>query len=157
MSDNFWPNIEIEKIETPVSVLKEQAKELEKVYKGILKGEVVLNTQENRFHHVFYIIAPLLDNYRYPLLEVVHKIDMYPLLVYDNNKKRKPISPAEKMAKTFSSFSESSIMSSEYAFSGLPEPDYQILDLDSFKKTLKAIFSSDDTKTVIQNLISQSR
>jgi len=82
---SFW-NIDtssLDSVVSPKSVLQKQASELSKLSKGKLLG--VVRTQQNRqrdgFIQEFYIEVPLLDNYRYNLLDVIHSITMFPATI----------------------------------------------------------------------------
>lgn len=86
MSD-FWPEeLGSTTPEPPVSILREQARHLSSRTKGFLEG-IVSTTREKKegeedlFHHVFFIVAPMLDNYSYRLLWVVHSINLYPVTI----------------------------------------------------------------------------
>jgi hypothetical protein len=162
MSNNLWPDIVLEDTHTPVDILKEQAKELAKITKGILSGNVVTNPIEDRFHHVFYLVAPFLENYRYPLLEIVHKIPTYPLFLYDKNKEIKPLDGGRYVRKggPFGEVNNAIRQISpkmEFIPGDVPQPDSEIFDKEQLIEKLKEIFSSSQTRDVINTLIAQSR
>lgn len=81
--NSLWGNIPQEvDLETPYDVLLEQGKILEEVTRRRLVGIVTTRTSsEGLLAHHFYIQAPLLDGYSYPLLSVNHGASPFPLKV----------------------------------------------------------------------------
>lgn len=84
---DLWPEIGVPNIRTPVSVLREQASLLGAKTNNVLEGDVtkvdgaVHWAVSWEFIYVFHIVAPLLKDFRYRLLSIAHRIDMYPLRV----------------------------------------------------------------------------
>lgn len=79
---NLWgelPNTET--LRTPYSILKEQASILSEITNGLLIGEVNSYPKENLFVMILRIKAPSLNNYTYSVVEVQHKIQLYPVFV----------------------------------------------------------------------------
>jgi hypothetical protein len=79
----------------PVTILREQAAILQNKTHGVVTAEVLSGTGvpltsgelgEQYIFHAFYLVAPLLENYRYRLFTVEHpKLEqMYPLLIKDS-------------------------------------------------------------------------
>jgi len=84
MSQSLWGNLEVlMKKNTPKSILKEQANHLQVATNGMLvvtidsqgdiKGDIV---------HRMNISVPALNNYRYNLLTISHKLSLYPLAIH---------------------------------------------------------------------------
>src|SRR5438093_13367585 len=66
----------------PVTLLRAQAARLAERTNGILEGKVESSsTSDGLFLHSLIIVAPALGNYRYELLRVNHRIQLYPLEV----------------------------------------------------------------------------
>jgi hypothetical protein len=80
---NLWgelPNVET--IRTPYTLLKEQASILSEITHGLLIGEVVVNSQNDKFFTItLRIKAPSLNNYTYSVVEVQQPIQLYPVAV----------------------------------------------------------------------------
>src|SRR5262245_38143551 len=85
---DLWPtDIEkAEKLETPVSILKQQASLLGERTNQIVTAKVAQTDKDHGlpdsddFAYVFFIAAPALGNYRYRLFTVAHGIELYPLV-----------------------------------------------------------------------------
>lgn len=85
---DLWPtNISVlPDLRTPVSILREQASLLGEKTSNLVEGEVRSQGDKNsQFVHTFFLIAPALDNYRYPLFTVTHKVELYPLSINFSN------------------------------------------------------------------------
>ena len=80
---DLWPEdiTEPSLIATPLSILKEQATFLGEKTKNLIEGEVRSGGDSNNFVHQFFLLAPALKNYRYRLLTVSHRIELYPVTV----------------------------------------------------------------------------
>lgn len=64
----------------PVAILREQAALLGEKTRNIVEARVRTTTAgEGRFVHGFELVAPILDDYIYPLFSVSHDIRLYPL------------------------------------------------------------------------------
>lgn len=70
---SLWPESVKTDTLTPVVILRSQASELERITKGVLRGEVTsLPTGDGFWIHQLDVIAPALDFYRHRILEVKH-------------------------------------------------------------------------------------
>ena len=80
MSQDLWPD-DIAKVDfiPPIKILKDQASSLSQKTKGLIEGEVTTSAQGKQFTHVFMLIAPSLNNYRYGLFSILHDIALYPI------------------------------------------------------------------------------
>lgn len=79
MATDFWPAGIGEGMVTPVTILREQASLLGPKTNQIVKAEVVSHPAGGAaFIHVFYIVVPTLDNYKYELFRVTHTVTLYP-------------------------------------------------------------------------------
>ena len=77
---SLWPDFEADSIITPKSILLEQGKFLSEKTKNILETEVSTTAQPNGDVRLsFFIVAPNMNNYKYLLLRITHKITIYPL------------------------------------------------------------------------------
>ncbi|WMX12770.1 hypothetical protein [Aureispira sp. CCB-E] len=77
---NLWPDFDMNPVVTPKAILLEQGNFLNEKTKNVLHVDVSTVTQTNGdtvLH--FYIVAPNMNNYRYLLLSIMHKITLYPL------------------------------------------------------------------------------
>lgn len=107
--ENFWPKLENPQILDPSHLLKEQGAFLEKVSDGILTFEISKRifphedwSSNKAFRLDFYIHAPLIDDYKFLLLYVVHDVIMtYPLTVgfFDDDTKDQTASDNEEYKK----------------------------------------------------------
>lgn len=148
--DNLWPD-DIEassKQLSPVAILKRQASLLGEQTKNLVEAEVeTKGTDFQRLlQHWFYLVAPALDFYKYPLFRVEHyPTQFYPLKIIWN-KMSTGTSPAGiALAKKPSLAERAKAKSVLLAKSEA-----------AFKQSLKRIFADDETKKIIQSLIDQS-
>ena len=80
-SVDLWPDLEVESVRTPATILKEQAEALSRKTKNQLQGRVDTVINGNTFIHTFNIVAPLLHGYEYELFRVQHSAKLYPIKV----------------------------------------------------------------------------
>lgn len=81
-STSLWGKFESAVPErTPTTILREQAKALEKMTKGILSGEVSVVGKGQFFEIELSIVATAINNYRFDVVRVVHDPKLYPLQV----------------------------------------------------------------------------
>jgi hypothetical protein len=82
---NLWPDFAIEKTKSPKAILKEQAGYLMGKTNNVLSAEIeTIHYQGDigNIIHAFYVVAPEMNNYRYRLFGIKHKvIDYYPLVI----------------------------------------------------------------------------
>ena len=131
---DLWPDkIAVEKMITPVTILRQQASLLGKKTKNIVQGEV-RSSKDNftSFNYAFYIIATAMDNYRYKLLEISYDESLYPVEIN-----------VEKEI-----WDEIPFRAMEYHVIAGSEKEFQDI--------LKAIFGSKKVLRVISVLLSQS-
>jgi hypothetical protein len=82
---NLWPENfgTIGKAVAPITILREQAAFLGEKTQNIVKAEVysqALPQIPDNIYTTFYLVAPDLDNYRFALFQISHKIeDRYPI------------------------------------------------------------------------------
>lgn len=81
---DLWP-VDISTLpdlRTPVSILREQASLLGEKTDNLVEAEVrSQGDKSSQFVHSFFLVAPALDNYRYRLFDVTHKVDLYPVTI----------------------------------------------------------------------------
>ena len=138
--NDLWPKeFEPSEIETPITILKEQASFLANKTNNMLKAEVVQTglleeifgkSEPKKFYYVFYIVAPALDNYRYALLNITYPLDSYPVYIF----------PSIDISKEFPPAKTGQI---------------EAISEEEFKKYLKLIFNSEETKRIIGAILSQ--
>jgi hypothetical protein len=80
---DFWPaNIGETNIVTPLTLLKQEASYLGPKTKQLVSADVTTNSLgDGRLNHVFTLIVPGLNNYKYGLFQVTHAITLYPVQV----------------------------------------------------------------------------
>jgi hypothetical protein len=137
-SENLWAkDFTINKINTPIAILKEQAKYLKEMTKGILVGDVTSHlarqlsgSSEKEVIQVFFSIkAPFMDNYKVSIIKIEqHPINIYPLKVVNL------IPDEEEFSETY----------------------LEIMNGDLFSEHIKSILRSKRMSIIIGNLISQS-
>ena len=160
---DLWPeiNIEADKDE-PIQILKNQAEILANKTKNLITGDIVTNIEGGVIYHTLYLVAPVLDNYRFSLIKVAHTGVPYPLFVYDysneNNgaKARNSSKPLLLGAVPEANSSKSIEQLYEIDEFIIPEPDIIVRNPDEFKEELRKIFQSTETIRIINSLISQS-
>ncbi len=81
MSDDLWPSdIGQTDLKPPVAILREQAEFLSKATGGLVTAEIKSAViSDEIFHNTFVLHVPKLDDYRYELFEVRHRVSFYPL------------------------------------------------------------------------------
>lgn len=160
---DLWPEINIEANEDePIKILRDQAEILGKKTKNLITGDVVTNTESGVIYHTLYLVAPILDNYRYSLLKIAHTSRQYPLFIYDFSKERSGIKSrrtykpaiAGRVAEASSRMSIGQLYEIDEII--IPEPDKKVNSPDEFKKELKKILQSAETISIINSLVTQS-
>jgi len=67
---------------TPLRMMREQANVLRQATRGVLHASITTTPlPQGRMRHSFYLVAPLLNDYRHLIFSVEHGIDPYPSLV----------------------------------------------------------------------------
>jgi hypothetical protein len=82
---DLWPtNIENNRVNSPVVILREQAALLGEKTKNIVMAAVVEGSAVGGglFAYDFFIVGPALQNYRYRLLTIFHDVALYPVKVF---------------------------------------------------------------------------
>jgi hypothetical protein len=133
-TESLWPDGfgALAEDQPPVAILRQQAELLGEQTKNLVEGEVETTTTDfKRFlRHTFFLVAPTLNFYRYPLLEVEHSAtQLYPATI-------------------------------KVAWLDKPqEPNLEVkAETESaFKEGLKTVFADDETQRIIRTLIAQSR
>lgn len=142
---DLWPDkIAVEKMITPVTILRQQASLLGKKTKNIVQGEV-RSSKDNftSFNYAFYIVATALDNYRYKLLEISYDLSLYPVDIEVEEEIR------EKALPNFQNVEVSATLNTMKRFVCANSEE-------EFKEILKAIFNSTKVLRVISVLLAQS-
>ncbi|MSR92268.1 hypothetical protein [Inconstantimicrobium porci] len=159
--ENLWGDINIEKIETPKSILDQQGDFLTKETKRKIYG-CVSSIEDNKlkieylgykkqFNFEFNLRSDYLPDYSYKLLSIHHNIEIYPLLI--------------KLPKSIFEEIECDIIFKQGCFTGdtykKNHPDIQIPNdcivienVESFKEILKLIFRSEKVKNILTSLLS---
>jgi hypothetical protein len=129
--NDLWPDFAPAEGELPpITILKEQASVLGLKLKNLIEADVETGTSDyQRFlRHTLVLVAPVLDFYRYKLLEVEHSAtELYPVTI-----KASSGDPANPISNS------------------------KAENQEEFKAVLKDIFGSAETKRVIENLLAQS-
>jgi hypothetical protein len=138
--DNLWPEEIASPTEEvpPITILKQQASLLGQMTRNIVEAEVETASTdiEGVLRHTLYLVAPALNFYRYPLLDVEHKItSMYPARI--------KVRSAEKQQKD--------IRDDIWDFQKSPADNEE-----EFKDKLKSVFADEETKRIIGVLLAQS-
>jgi hypothetical protein len=82
---DLWPDdIGDATFRTPLSFLKEQASFLGQKTQQLVKAEVESEPSGNDFLHIFSIVSPSFNNYRYELFRLKHGVTLYPAVLYWN-------------------------------------------------------------------------
>jgi hypothetical protein len=77
---NLWGDLPVvDDVVTPLRMVREQANILRQATRGLLHASITTTPlSEGRMQHNFYLVAPLLNDYRHLLFSVEHGIDPYP-------------------------------------------------------------------------------
>jgi len=77
---NLWGDLPVvDDTVTPLRMMREQANILRQATRGVLHASITTTPlSEGRMRHSFYLVAPLLNDYRHLLFSVEHGIDPYP-------------------------------------------------------------------------------
>jgi hypothetical protein len=80
-TQNLWGELPVvEKVRTPLSILREQAAVLGQMSERLLEGEVVVtSTAPERIEAHLNIVAPTLGGYSATVLSIRHGLDLYPV------------------------------------------------------------------------------
>jgi hypothetical protein len=129
--NDLWPDFAPAEGEVPpITILKEQASLLGLKLKNLIEADVETSTTDyQRFlRHTLFLIAPVLNFYRYKLLDVEHSAtEMYPTSIKV---------PTDDPANT--------------------TLEIKAENEEEFKAELKKVFASAQIKRVIENLLAQS-
>ena len=139
-----------------MTILRQQAALLGRKTKNIVEGQVETkrvkdikeSSQEKLLEHSFYLVAPALDFYKYPLFRVQHGImDWYPLKIFID-----VLGPIEKpTSKT------ADLNSRAQAHLRASRKRPTIKSEEELVEKLKEIFALEETQKAIESLIAQSR
>lgn len=136
--NDLWPDFAPAEGEVPpITILKEQAALLGLKLKNLIEADVETGTTDyQRFlRHSLFLVAPVLNYYRYRLLSVEHAAtQMYPATI------------KLSMADPASDDPASPELSAEI----------KVANEGEFKDALKGVFARADTRRVIENLLAQS-
>jgi len=85
---DLWPKTKFETdVVTPVSILRRQAALLGEKTQQLVTADVSTLVEHSSVTHRFRLVVPVLDNYKYELFSVTHKVDqLYPLHGYAGNR-----------------------------------------------------------------------
>lgn len=86
---DLWPSeFNFSHIITPVAVLREQASLISQKTQQIINGRTSTSKYQsqnskgaNFFIHTLYFVVPLLDDYEYRVLNVRHKLELFPVTI----------------------------------------------------------------------------
>lgn len=78
---DFWGDLQLSPVITPVMILREQAALLGAKTHRQIEASVETRASDGIFYHSFNLVVPALDNYTYQLFRICHGIDLYPVLV----------------------------------------------------------------------------
>lgn len=90
---NMWGDLPtMEDTVTPLQIMREQANVLKQATRGLLNASITTTPLKlGRMRHSFYLVAPLLNDYRHLLFSVEHGIDSYPA-TFSASRMDKPVS-----------------------------------------------------------------
>jgi hypothetical protein len=83
-SKNLWGDLPVieDDVDTPLMMMREQANFLKQSSRGLLHASISTTPLAlGKMRHRFYLVAPLLNDYRHLLFSVEHGIDSYPARV----------------------------------------------------------------------------
>lgn len=156
---DLWPDdigTDLDSIETPLAILRQQANFLSQRTRNIIVGQVRTNlkgaSQNNdKFKYSFRICAPILDNYTHELFNLAHDVIIYPLELF-------PEEPLiDQIEKSLVLNEETSIDIIEDERDFHKTIGFTIGSSASFEFALATIFAAQRTRQIIESLIAQSR
>lgn len=156
---DFWPaNINKNVPESPIFIMREQARLLGEKTGNLVKADVGKGAiDQQSFVYHFYIIAPTLNNYHYRLFTIEHGIEMYPLTLYVDESLGIELNAA-KMAKGAAAFMLDAVenLSRMTNHTKLTEPyTVTVSSQEAFVTILREILNSNRTLQIIRSLLSQ--
>jgi hypothetical protein len=82
-TQNLWGELPVvEKIRTPLSILREQATVLSQMSERLLEGEVMVTSDSpDQIEAQLNIVAPTLGGYSVTILSISYGLDLYPILL----------------------------------------------------------------------------
>jgi len=98
MSDqNLWGDIpRMEKVESPIAILKKQALYLGKMTNNLLEAEVKIHSNSpNQVRADLVIVAPTLGGYQVQIIRIQHGLEIYPVNIM-NIRENKGFSAADE-------------------------------------------------------------
>jgi hypothetical protein len=77
----LWPKAKFgTDLVTPVSILRRQAALLGEKTQQLVTADVSTSATGSQITHLFRVVVPALDNYKYELFYVIHRVDrLYPV------------------------------------------------------------------------------
>jgi len=164
---DLWGQVDIKSFDSsPLRLLQKQANLIAEKTQGYLEGEVTITYDEEIIYHTLYIIAPMMQNYRYALLKTASSSKPYPIFIYDNSIDDEAISVQSRRlvnnpfgVNPAFLVNLSKLVSSadlEYVGISIPEPDIKANNYKEFEKGIHQILSSSNTTAVIHSLLAQS-
>lgn len=134
---NLWPDdIGSSKLRAPVVILREQAKFLGERTQRLVTGCIQsIPPKNNQFSYTFCLVAPILNQYQFPLFTIEHDIDFYPLKVFP------------RFEELFQIFNNDDDVGTHI----------EVHSEQEFIALLISLFSSPETRRVIHALMAQSQ
>jgi len=85
---DLWPKAKFETdLVTPVSILRRQAALLGEKTRQLVTADVSTDAERGAVTHYFRLVVPALDNYKYELFHMNHRVDeLYPVTTYFENR-----------------------------------------------------------------------
>jgi hypothetical protein len=80
MEGDLWGDVPAgEKMQTPISILREQAGILSRKTNDELQGEIIVGKNDTEFTAKLRIIVPALNNFTVDILRITYPIGLYPV------------------------------------------------------------------------------
>jgi hypothetical protein len=144
MVEDLWPKqFEQTKSRPPVAIIKEQASLLGTKTKNVVEGSVtkVMSDSGDDIKYNFYLVAPVMGNYRYLLFGIEHDIRMYPLFITLESEILEEVLAQMEPEGTKKRYSNRYV---------------QVENEEEFRDALKKIFSAKKTREIISAILTQS-
>lgn len=136
---DFWGDISPVPPRTPLTIMKEQAALLGRKTRNLVEAHVEthFNAPSGTLSHLFHLVVPTFDNYKYLLFAVEHRsTEIYPMRIrYGGNS---------------SSTDEEELPSKKHA-----KESRSISTEEEFVQWLKGKLSSAETTRIVGNLLAQ--
>jgi hypothetical protein len=152
---DFWPpDIFADDVRTPSAILREQALLLGSKTRNLIMGEVQTEGGDDWFTIRFYLVAPVLDGYRYKVCVLRHDISLFPVYILQGLTERLQ---TEQNAGVEVRMSPVLIEEFYSIHRDSPPSNYRIESEADFVTWVESLLSSQEMRRVLKHLMALIR